>query len=330
MKKKYDRIFRILGALSTAIIFSLFIWAAFGFYQLVSLRFFDPGYMSSYMGDWKIQPPFGLTVAIFILSAIIIFILFFKIEMGKPTGGKINISDVFDRPKELFKAIRDGQYSLKQVLLLIAIISFLSVCFGILNNHIYMQAKYGFLTNIMENYEGMTIAGDYELGKNFAIRLVPTSFSEFLPSSLNVFLIIVLAVIGGVVVSFTLPFLIYWLLRVSKEKIPYLNLYALSIYLSLILLAFLIVTTIVNVTFYYALGNVSTVNKEFLPYLGSFLFYVALAYGINDIGEISLKKSFVIISPFIVLIIFTIYLDYFFIYEMPNRILEIVCMQLGL
>jgi len=249
--------------------------------------------------------------------------------MGKPTGGKINISDVFDRHKEVFKAIRNGQYSLKQVLLLIAIISFLSTCFGILNNHIYTQAKYGFIKEIVgDYYEGMTIAGDYELEENLAIKIVPTSFSEFLPSSLNVLLIIVLAVIGGIVVSFTLPFLIYWLLRVSKEKIPYLNLYALSIYLSLIPLAFLIVTTIVNVTFYYILGNVSTVNKEFLPYLGSFLFYISLAYGINDIGEISLKKSFVIISPFIVLIIFTIYLDYFFIYEMPNRILEIVCMQL--
>ena len=329
MKRKEEFIFKIVGAMSTAIIFSLFIWAVFAFYQLTSLRFFDPEYLGPHWGEWGIQPPLELIAGISILSAIIIFILFFRTEMGKPTGGKINISDVFDRHKEVFKAIRNGQYSLKQVLLLIAIISFLSTCFGILNNHIYTQAKYGFIKEIVgDYYEGMTIAGDYELEENLAIKIVPTSFSEFLPSSLNVLLIIVLAVIGGIVVSFTLPFLIYWLLRVSKEKIPYLNLYALSIYLSLIPLAFLIVTTIVNVTFYYILGNVSTVNKEFLPYLGSFLFYISLAYGINDIGEISLKKSFVIISPFIVLIIFTIYLDYFFIYEMPNRILEIVCMQL--
>gem|GEM_PF-6662538 len=45
MKRKGEFIFKIVGAMSTAIIFSLFIWAVFAFYQLTSLRFFDPEYL---------------------------------------------------------------------------------------------------------------------------------------------------------------------------------------------------------------------------------------------------------------------------------------------
>jgi len=318
MKRKEEFIFKIVGAMSTAIIFSLFIWAVFAFYQLTSLRFFDPEYLGPHWGEWGIQPPLELIAGISILSAIIIFILFFRTEMGKPTGGKINISDVFDRHKEVFKAIRGGRYSLKKVILLLLVISILTSLFGgiaQISGLLLAQSKYGYLdayTIIRESVGGGSIPD-----------LIPTLIIGF-------FLLIIISIVLGFAYLFTLAFFFYWFSRLVGARIPYLHLYSLLIYLSVIPLAFLIISTIVNLVSYLALENISTLNMFIFPNLGYVIFYIACMFGIKDISDISLKWSFLVTSPFLILIFVIIYLTCFFTYELPQRIMEITFYQLGL
>lgn len=53
------------------------------------------------------------------LSAIIILLLFLRLKIGSTLGGKIKISNVFDRPLLVFKKIKDREYSMKIVILLL-------------------------------------------------------------------------------------------------------------------------------------------------------------------------------------------------------------------
>ena len=307
---------KIVGAISTAIMFSLFIWAIFGFYQLVSLRFLDLEYMESHLGEWKIEPPIELLAGISILSAAIIFILFFRIEMGEARGGKINLTRVFDVPTSLFKKIKSGEYSIVTLLLLILVISALNYLFstsGIVDRYLLAQSKYDYFDSLQRIQESV---GFYH--RPWFITPV-TDFILILPFSIAI----------SYMYLFALAFFLYWFSRIAGSKIPYLHLFALSVCLLVIPLAFNIVTTIANSIIYLIFNNISALNTAFFPIIGQVMFYIACAFGIKELGDIDLRKSILIVLPFLILILLTIVWNYFLIYEFPKRILEITLFQVG-
>ena len=314
---KSHAIIKIVGAISTAIMFSLFIWAVFGVYQLAALRFFDPAYLSTYLGEWKIEPPLELVIGISLLSAVILFTLSFKIELGEAKGGKINLTYVFDAPTSLFKKIKNGEYSVVTLLLLILAISILNYLFsasGIINNYLVVQSKYGYFDSLQGIHEAI---GSY-------------SQPGFMTPVAGFILILSFSIAISYMYLFALAFFLYWFSRVASARIPYLHLFALSVYLSLIPLAFNIVTTIANSITYLIFNNISTWNTAFFPIIGQIVFYIACAFGIKELGDIDLRKSILVVLPFLILILLLIVWNYFLLYEFPKRILELTLFQVGL
>ena len=319
MDKWCERIFKVVGALSTVIMFTLFMLAVFGLYHLVSTGFFSSRYCTATeyeMPGLNIESlPLPWIMAL-IPSLIVLSILFIKTELGKPVGGQIRLSDVFDKPTRLFNGIKNRGYSVKNVMLLILVISLLSGGFGSLNGYIFAQAKYAWMINAPRYMP----EGDWMFPQLSALDFLVI----YLP------LIVISSMVGGFIQFFALTFFLYWFSRAVGARICYLNLYTLTAYLSVIPLTLLGISTLVNAGSYLLCGNVSTLNTEFLPLIGYGIFYIACMYGIQHLGDISLKRSFLAVSPFLLITVIIIYLMYFFTYELVPRIVECVYLQLGL
>lgn len=165
----------------------------------------------------------------------------------------------------------------------------------------------------------------------FYSRFIPLSITNF---SLKHFSYIPLAVIISIIFHFmyffAMAFLLYWLSRVAGTKIPYLNLYTLLVYLFFIPLTFLFASTFVNIITYAIFKSVSTFSVKFLPYIGYTVFYIMCIFGVKDLGDISLKRSFLVLSPFLIIALTIIYLNYFFTYVLSHQLTEIILWQLGL
>jgi hypothetical protein len=310
---------RIAGAVGTSMVFASFILSVFGFFNLASLHFLDPAYMRTYMSDWWMQPPTEILFGFSIISAVVIFILFFRMDFGSPQGGRIPASYVFDAPDKLFAEIKVGNYSLRNVFVLVVAVSFLAAVAGVLDDHVYLLDKVGFFEGVYGT-QGFGVYGSTDIFKH------PT---DVLPSSGDLLMLVFFRFVGGLITPFALPFFLYWLLRLFREKITYGNLLALTVYLSLVSLAFSLASSVVDVVSYYLVGDVSALNKEFFPYVGGIIFYLVLVRGLSALGGFSLRKSAVVIAPFLALLFAAVLLDYFYAYVLAQRVFEVICWQLG-
>lgn len=309
--KKTEYVIRILGAISTAIMFSLFVWFALVISQLPSTGFFNPEYCKEAHEMGKINSKLFLIpwLVISLLSFFIISIASFRIDLGKPTSGKIEISDVFDKPDRLFEDIRKEKYSLNTVILLLVIISVLHGVLMTLDTYIFIQAKYGSMLRKFMN---------------------TTDYSNILSYLEQIPLALISSVIGFFMQVFALSFFIYWFSRIVGAKIPYLTIYTLLVYLSLIPLSFLGVSVLANAVSYLLWDNVSTLNTLFFPLIGHLVLFITCMDGISKMGDISLKRSFLVVLPFLVIITFVIYLSYFFAYQLVSNTIECVYWLTGI
>lgn len=325
---------KIFGFVSTTFIFSLFIWNVLGLVYLLSFGFFDqePSVYLDILEKLKTESLVTPWVIASSLSAIIILLLFLKLEIGSALGGKIKISNVFDRPLSVFKKIKDKEYSMKIVILLLIATSALWTLFEISNNYVFLQAKYYSMLSIFKDISSFQISPkDMQDISIFYSGFIPLSITDF---SLKQFSYIPLAVIVSIIFHFmyffALAFLLYWLSQVAGAKIPYLNLYTLLVYLFFIPLTFLFASAFVNIITYAIFKNVSTFSVKFLPSIGYIVFYIMCIFGVNDLGDISLKRSFLVLSPFLIITLTMIYLNYFFTYVLSHQLTEIILWQLGL
>ena len=302
------RIFGALCASFTVLASSLFAFLLASRFLEV-MAFLSPGTTMPALGPVQEGVTSGIAFPVSVAAAVASFILFMSMSFGAPSGGALLLLSVFEKPKELFSRIRESGFSLKGLIIIVVSISFFSALFSTASEYLFFEASLGWLKGVGP--------------------ISPVLSADYMPPMSSWVLRFVLCFLGNIVYSFVPAFLIYWLLRLLSVRAIYLNLYALSVYASLVPLAFSAASALAGFAAYYAIGRTSPLSMAFLPYIGGLISCGVLAYGTRDVCGTSLKKALIAVLPLIALTLVAIYLKYALIYIVPERIFQMTLQELG-
>lgn len=288
--RKTEFAIRFFGAWSVGIVFSTLILELV---QLISPEFSGTRHLILLVDIDRLSLSLTPWVGISCVLAFVFFIVFHRMKLGLVSGERLKLSNVFDCPKKFFKNVKKGKYSMRWTFLIALLVCFLFVILRVINANIFIQAKFGSM-----------ISEFSRLGAEIASS-IPTF------ASISTIAFTMVLVFMG---FFAVAFWFYWISRAAGGKISYLALHALSIHLFLIPLSFLGASVLINLASYLAWGNVSIFNMKLFTAAGLIVFCFICGFGIEKIGGISLKKSFIAILPLLLLITLDVYLTYSSIY----------------
>lgn len=244
-----------------------------------------------------------------LLPAALAFLAALLMRFGAPAGEGISLSEAYAGFGEFYGKIKSGSYSLKGVLMLAVLLSLASALAGVAYEYMYFEASLSSIAGLKSLY-GLDTSGYLPSNVSWIARFI-SSFAQ------------------SIIAFFAVSFVLYWIMAAFKARVSYLKLYALTVYLSAIPIAFSLASAGAGSLVYVFSGTVPLSTAAFFPYAGVLLFYAAFVYGIRDLSGLSIKGSAFAVFLLVLSAALSVYIRYMLLYEIPVRILQILLRDLG-